>query len=553
MKHKAAHLSKFEKKILIMKTNSRREFLRNSALISGGFVISPSRIIPDAERGNAHRGISEELSNHTLFSFDDHSIPWKRNLQLTMIQAQKYEENPVVPRGDRGSVDEYAVQFYGSILKHEGKFKMWYIAMDEGSMQLAEGSHNYLECRIAYAESDDGIHWNKPNLGLVEYRGNRNNNLVFVDPPYIGGLHLIVLHEQDEPDPDRRFKMMLTVTGYMEGGKDKSQTSIALFSSDGFHWKSGTKVSFDEEGILQESDFILPVEYFEQGGLYKWKGAYHLAGQKFDWWINYGNTGRVMKIYRSPDLIHWDSAMSDSFRRDDPSLPARKKEEAHLASSIWHRNNLVLGIYGMWHADERAEYEYTTIDLGFMISNDGINFREPIRDFVLIKRGDDGDWDEGGLLQGQGFANIEDKTYIWYGCWDPRKRENPPRGGVGLATLRRDGFGYLDKINEGASSHFITRTIERHELKSEQLSIFINLEGVDKQNPLSIELVDGRGIPIPAFSGNNAAIVTEEGLNIQVVWQDPGLNEMQSKESDFAIKVNYPDNRNARVYALYLA
>jgi hypothetical protein len=278
-----------------------------------------------------------------------------------------------------------------------------------------------------------------------------------------------------------------------------------------------------------------------------------LAGQRFDWWINDVNVGRVMKIYKSPDLIHWDSAMSNSFRRDDHSLPTRRREEAHLASSIWHRNNILLGVYGLWHGDDKEEYKYTTIDLGFMISNDGIHFREPIHDFVLIKRGENGDWDEGGLLQGQGFANINDKTYIWYGSWDPRKTEHPPRGGVGLVTLRRDGFGYLDKIKESASAHFITRTIERHELKSEHLLIFMNLEGVNEHNPVSIELIDRRGIPIPAYSGDNAALIMKEGLYSQVLWPESGLNKIPAIKDDFAIKVNYPKNKHIKVYALCLA
>src|SRR5690606_35873298 len=31
---------------------------------------------------------------------------------------------------------------------------------------------------FCYAYSKDGIHWTKPDLGLVEFQGNRNNNII---------------------------------------------------------------------------------------------------------------------------------------------------------------------------------------------------------------------------------------------------------------------------------------------------------------------------------------------------------------------------------------
>ena len=32
---------------------------------------------------------------------------------------------------------------------------------------------------LGYAESDDGVHWVKPNLGLADFEGSRDNNLLF--------------------------------------------------------------------------------------------------------------------------------------------------------------------------------------------------------------------------------------------------------------------------------------------------------------------------------------------------------------------------------------
>ena len=55
--------------------------------------------------------------------------------------------------------------------------------------------------RPAYAESDDGVDWIKPNLGLVEHRGSTANNLILTDPAPLGILNLKVLADPDDSDP----------------------------------------------------------------------------------------------------------------------------------------------------------------------------------------------------------------------------------------------------------------------------------------------------------------------------------------------------------------
>jgi hypothetical protein len=77
-----------------------------------------------------------------------------------------------------------------------------------------------------------------------------------------------------------------------------------------------------------------------------------------------------------------------------------------------------LGLYGLWHGAK--QWKDRSIDLGFLVSNDGVHFREPARDWVFLQRGEDGAWDEGGLLQAQAFENVGEATYVWYGAWDLR-------------------------------------------------------------------------------------------------------------------------------------
>ena len=66
---------------------------------------------------------------------------------------------------------------YTTVLKDGAKYRMYYRGMPNG---VSDGSVEETTC---YAESDDGIHWTKPNLGLFEVNGNKQNNVILAKMP----------------------------------------------------------------------------------------------------------------------------------------------------------------------------------------------------------------------------------------------------------------------------------------------------------------------------------------------------------------------------------
>lgn len=92
-----------------------------------------------------------------------------------------------------------------AVIEHGGVFKLWYSAIachpgvthplscprcrreNPGCKVVCVACGwplvdiDYLQhemCGVCYAESTDGIHWERPDLGLVEFRGSRRNNLI---------------------------------------------------------------------------------------------------------------------------------------------------------------------------------------------------------------------------------------------------------------------------------------------------------------------------------------------------------------------------------------
>ena len=99
----------------------------------------------------------------------------------------------------------------------------------------------------------------------------------------------------------------------------------------------------------------------------------------------------------------------------------------------------------------------------------------------------------GGLIQGQGFENVGDETYIYYGAWDPRPGlDFEPRGGVGLATLPRDRLGSLSPIDETGDACLVTSAVEN----DGAMRLQVNADGLSADTWLSIELLDAQERPL---------------------------------------------------------
>ena len=96
------------------------------------------------------------------------------------------------------------------------------------------GTHAY------YAVSEDGEHWEQPDLGLYEVEGSKDNNIA-CDPQSPGDRLCHILRDEADPDPQRRYKGLL-------GGGAKT---LAV-SPDGFSW---TKIDSPPVPSSDESQF----------------------------------------------------------------------------------------------------------------------------------------------------------------------------------------------------------------------------------------------------------------------------------------------------------
>lgn len=480
-----------------------------------------------------------------FFAFDDYNIAWRHNLKLTLETAQKHPLNPVLRSGPPGSPDHGHAILYGTVMKQGDTFRMWYLGMHEPEIKAGQAPGWWRP--MCYAESKDGVTWTKPELGLVEFNGSTKNNICLIegDPHSMTRVNdfLSVLHEPDEPDPAKRYKCAFIAHmpfDEVKGGRSKIGPNerrwgafVTATSPDGLRWKCVGDRPANAGG-----------ERFEVSSLYRFGDFYYATGQligPWSWRPDGSEIGRDMLAYRSPDFATWSKAKALSFARPGQlANPPVKGQQMHMGAGIWNRRNVLVGLHGMWQDAEQPPPKGKSwnlgvrVDLGLLVSNDGVHFREPVPGFRIIPRGHEGEWDDVAILQGHAFVNEGDQTMIWYSHWDT--------GGVlenmdiGLATLRRDGFGSLSRKVAEEEGHFITSPFEAKE-------IALNVDGLSADAPLTVQLLDHLDRPIEGF----ALKVTANGVRVPLTWPKPLPGGRK-----IALRVHFPPDSLGRVYCVYL-
>ena len=156
-----------------------------------------------------------------------------QDLEITINPAQRRE---VVIRPDQ-PWESLMIGFYSSVLQEGDKVRMWYHA--RAKKGTPSGG-------LAYAESKDGIHFEKTALGLVEYGSGKSTNLLpggnpsftpFIDPK--------------ADSPAERY-VAVTNIEFPDGGVGR------YTSPDGLRWKA------DASGLLMFPSDTQNVAFWDQ-------------------------------------------------------------------------------------------------------------------------------------------------------------------------------------------------------------------------------------------------------------------------------------------------
>ena len=339
------------------------------------------------------------------------------------------------------------------------RFRAWYRCDREMPMR---GKRMPL---IAYAESEDGVRWKKPMLGLIEFDGSTDNNLVWAGP----GNNMSPFRDPNPRVPDEeRYKAVVRGGG----------TVLALASPDGLRWQL-----LQEEPILTEGPFDTHnIAFWDE-----WRGEYVIytrgvAGEG-------GFLGGVRWVRRatSTDFINWTPL---------ELIDAGDTPFEHLYTNACVPYERAPGTYLMFPSrfvpDREPvkgwQYGSGVNDIAFMSSRDGIHFDRSFMEAFVRPGLDKGNWHERALYMERGILHTSPTELSLYGMENWRL----PTVHIRRFALRTDGFVSVNASYGGGE--FTTRPFA---FAGSTLELNYSTSAVGL---VRVEIQDAGGQPVPGYT-----------------------------------------------------
>ena len=349
----------------------------------------------------------------------------------------------------------------------------------------------------AYAESRDGVHWTKPKLGVVEFAGSKQNNLVWCR----SDMKNMAPFKDGNPaaPPDERYKAVIASMG--RSGK----ALLGMVSPDGIRWKL-----MRDEPILTEPPFDSHnIAFWDP-----WVGQYvaYTRGVRRD-----GKLGRGM-IARFKKGVRWvRRATSKDFRTWTPLKPIATggypMEHFYTNATVPYAR--APGVYLMFpsrFADAREptpgwKYGKGVNDIVLLSSRDGVHFSRTFMEAFVRPGPDPLNWHERSLYMERGILQTGPCELSMYAMENWRADTVHIR----RLTLRPDGF--VSARAPYGGGELMTRP-----LRFAGASLRVNFS-TSAVGSFRVEVQDARGKPIAPFTLAGCPDVCGDHVDRQVRWK----------------------------------
>jgi len=343
-----------------------------------------------------------------------------------------------------------------------------------------KATHREVSC---YAESRDGIHWTRPELGLVEFAGSRKNNIVWDGI----GTHDFVPFKDLSPNcpAEARYKAL-------GRGHPKARRGLYAFRSpDAIHW------------TLLADGPIITRGAFDSQNLAFWDAV---RGEYRAYFRDFRAGRRDIRTATSKDFLHW----SDPVWLDYPGAP-REHLYTNQIAPYARAPHVLLGFPARYLPRRGSMVEGL-----LMSSRDGRTFHR---------------WPEALIRPGPGSGKWQNRSnYIWWGLIEtPSLLPGAPpelclyvsegyyRGAstaIRRYTIRLDGF--VSVHAPGRGGELVTRPI-RFAGKTLSLNVATSAAG-----GVRVEIQDAAGQAVKGFALSNCPELYGDGVDLPVRWAGGG-------------------------------
>jgi len=341
-----------------------------------------------------------------------------------------------------------------------------------------------------YAESHDGIHWTKPQLGIVEWEGSKQNNIILISIPPDRVAHNFspFLDTNPEVEEGARYKSI--------GGSDIDHGLYAFKSADGIHWErmSDNPVLLLNTGSIQSK--------FDTQNIAFWDTV---RGKYLIYFRTLIERRRAIAVAESQDFLHWTHPR--------PIVVEGEPEQfyTNAVTPYFREPHLLLAFPKRFTPTRQRLPEHPVrgiSDAVFLSSRDGFHFNRQFPEALLRPGRNAENWGDRSLMTASGLVPTgpdEMSIYVSEGYRFETSR-------LTRFSFRTDGIA---SVHAGAETgEFITKPFHFHDAHKLILNYSTSASG-----SIQVELQDLNGTPIPGFTLSDAPPLYGDEIAEPYTWR----------------------------------
>ena len=374
-----------------------------------------------------------------------------------------------------------------SVLEDRGTFHMWYRS-DEGPPDAKAN-----RARVCYAESSDGIYWERPNLGLIDRERSRDNNILFPDENY--PLNADVIIDPNGP-PSERYKMIGRSRGE---GYDHI---VGLVSEDGIGWREVDQNPLISDPPLDTHNILVWDDERDRYVIYCRGVGTSRPG-------SFRGGHRSIRRSESEDFIHWSEPETIiQADEDDP-------EHLHFYTIAAEKYGRAARSHFMFPMVYYPERDYPgapfngVSDVQLATSRDGIAWKRRFRRPLISPGLDERNWVDRNPIMGRGILQTGPNEVSMY--YSEFLRSGIGNSRIRRCTFRTDGFVSVQGPYAGWGE-FTTPLLT---FSGAELEMNYSTSG---GGSIFVELQEADGTAVPGFSLDDCDVVFGDKIEGVVRW-----------------------------------
>ena len=450
-----------------------------------------------------------DLGNQRELFIDDHLTGEMKNVQLLVHSPVREEIAVTCDAPWEGNGCGYYTVLHD---KQEAIYRMYYHAW-----QIPTGIEPGGPLTIAYFESSDGINWQRPQLGLCEFNGSKENNIILDKMGDGGRCHDFspFIDQNPNASPEARYK----ATG---AGFQCTKGVWAWQSADGIHWTPMADRPVFDQGI------------FDSQNVSFWSAKEQKYVLYYRIFSGEGASGtRLVNRAVSDDFLHWTDEGTIVFPEGEGPEPLAQyyvnqikpyERAPHLylgfpARYVDHGLTPSTPLLPEWDLREKRmnvspRYGTAITDSVYITSRDGKSFRQS--NDVFLRPG----------LRTRHNWSYGDNYIAWHVVETESNKDDSPRELSLYATesyftgrnsrlrrysLRMDGFASIHaRLQEGELK---TKPVT---FSGRELSLNV---ATSAAGTVRVEICDLDGSPIPGFSLDECDLIYGDSIDRRVTWK----------------------------------